>query len=701
MATAAQIPTPWSSPFGATGTRTAIPVAPLAPNSPNASEQGGFPPITLTPIAAGGIAPLGGNFNEAFFRCSSWNQWQSLGGPVGYNSTLSAATTGYPQGALLSAANILGGFWLSSNDNNVTDPDTGGGGWTFVKPASWGAILTGAGTANAITVTLSPAPLSLASVVGSTLKFTVAQANTGPATIAPNGLGTPSLVRSDSSALASGDLATGVVYEGIVVSTSVVQLVGSVASQIASTAPLNLAVDTSVTANLIVATSSPAITYAEGITVRVVPANNNTGATTFNDDGVGPIAVTRPNGAAVVPGDIVAGQAFEGMVVVAAGPVTTLQMLAWPQNAVGAANSITGSAHTYVVADAGKQSRRSNSGSAMVDLLPGATAGALPANWSGTVANTDATALLAIQVGAGSTLTGPGVSNGTIVLGPGQQATFVSTGTNYTCYGSPARAVLRANVTLFFAPSGSGGSDTTSAGITSGSPFLTGTHAYAWAQQFLDLAGFQLTISFVAAAYTTSISCVGQLLGQASPVIFQGAGSGSTSIAITGSSAALSASGGADVQIAAVTLSSTAGNCIFSSGSGTSVTMGTGIVTGAAGGYQLLTNQGGQLFVTTSYSISGGSTLGHFEQFGGQTYVTSGITITFTVASLFFGAFASADFPGGYLSASGITFAGNNASVTGPRFNAQILGAINTNGGGANYFPGNSAGGTSGGGQYV
>jgi hypothetical protein len=45
-----------------------------------------------------------------------------------------------------------------------------------------------------------------------------------------------------------------------------------------------------------------------------------------------------------------------------------------------------------------------------------------------------------------------------------------------------------------------------------------------------------------------------------------------------------------------------------------------------------------------------------------------------------------------------MTFTG---SATGPRYRADSLGLIQTNGAGATYLPGNSAGSTSAGGQYA
>lgn len=70
------------------------------------------------------------------------------------------------------------------------------------------------------------------------------------------------------------------------------------------------------------------------------------------------------------------------------------------------------------------------------------------------------------------------------------------------------------------------------------------------------------------------------------------------------------------------------------------------------------------------------------------------ITITGTPA---FSAYAGAYF-GGILLANGCTFSG---SATGSRYSVSSNAVIFTNGAGANYFPGDSAGSVATGGQYI
>ncbi|QEL21719.1 hypothetical protein FQV39_03345 [Bosea sp. F3-2] len=73
-----------------------------------------------------------------------------------------------------------------------------------------------AGTANALTVTLTPQPASWASLVGAPLNILLTATNTGAATLAINGLsGTKPILRPGGAALVAGDLGAGGILRGI------------------------------------------------------------------------------------------------------------------------------------------------------------------------------------------------------------------------------------------------------------------------------------------------------------------------------------------------------------------------------------------------------------------------------------------------------------------------------------------------------
>ena len=127
------IPSKIPLPFGyaaGSGYINPIPTASqIGINNGRASLHDGFPPDTFTPIAAGGVPPFGGDFNGILNEITSITQWQEAGGNWQYDSAFSTAVGGYPKGAILQSS-TLAGFWVSTAENNTTNPDTGGANWT-------------------------------------------------------------------------------------------------------------------------------------------------------------------------------------------------------------------------------------------------------------------------------------------------------------------------------------------------------------------------------------------------------------------------------------------------------------------------------------------------------------------------------------------------------------------------------------------
>ena len=215
------IPAKFQIPFanGAGPTYITNPIPQPSQSGGHASLNDGFPPICFTPTTAGGIPLWGADTNGILFQISAWARWQSAGGSVSYDATFSAGAGGYPKGALLASSILAGATYLSTADSNATDPETGGAGWTFQAPRVWeGTVWTDTGTPNAMVVTLSPAPASLAQMAGVRFCVRVAGTNTGATTLALNGLAAAAVVGLDGSALAGGQLiATAVaelVYDG-------------------------------------------------------------------------------------------------------------------------------------------------------------------------------------------------------------------------------------------------------------------------------------------------------------------------------------------------------------------------------------------------------------------------------------------------------------------------------------------------------
>ncbi|KXJ63053.1 hypothetical protein AXY46_03280 [Achromobacter xylosoxidans] len=116
-------------PFAQSGTKNTIPVASQIGVTPGAASfTDGFPPLTMTPLAAGGVPPYGADFNGILNFLSSAARWGQAGAGYPYDAAFAAAIGGYPIGAMLQQA-AGGGYWLNLADNNVTNPDTGGANW--------------------------------------------------------------------------------------------------------------------------------------------------------------------------------------------------------------------------------------------------------------------------------------------------------------------------------------------------------------------------------------------------------------------------------------------------------------------------------------------------------------------------------------------------------------------------------------------
>ena len=130
-----------------------------------ASLQLGYPPITFTPLTAGGIAPDGADENGILNQITLWLQWIAGGGAVFYDAAWSTANGGYAKWAVLANAATVGLFWISTVDNNTSDPDTGGANWmafpSFQTASTAADVQAGASGANKDTRPVTPDALAL------------------------------------------------------------------------------------------------------------------------------------------------------------------------------------------------------------------------------------------------------------------------------------------------------------------------------------------------------------------------------------------------------------------------------------------------------------------------------------------------------------------------------------------------------------
>lgn len=127
----AQLVLPWGN--GDSSKTNPIPVPSQQGITPGAASwTDGFPPLCATPVSSGGLPPTKADMNGGLYQMSAVDVWSCAGGGYPYSSAFSTAIGGYPKGARVLKATGLG-YWLSTVDNNTSDPDTGGAGWVSMS----------------------------------------------------------------------------------------------------------------------------------------------------------------------------------------------------------------------------------------------------------------------------------------------------------------------------------------------------------------------------------------------------------------------------------------------------------------------------------------------------------------------------------------------------------------------------------------
>lgn len=124
-----QLPAKWLKPFAADDVaKVEIPLT--SGDATRASQSLGFPPLTMQPPESGGVPPQGEDFNGAMNQVARIVWWKMAGGAIPFDNTwtTNAAIGGYPQGAVITSADLQGS-WISTADNNTNNPDTNGTNW--------------------------------------------------------------------------------------------------------------------------------------------------------------------------------------------------------------------------------------------------------------------------------------------------------------------------------------------------------------------------------------------------------------------------------------------------------------------------------------------------------------------------------------------------------------------------------------------
>ncbi|MES1154983.1 MAG: DUF2793 domain-containing protein, partial [Pseudorhodoplanes sp.] len=246
------------------------------------------------------------------------------------------------------------------------------------------------------------------------------------------------------------------------------------------------------------------------------------------------------------------------------------------------------------------------------------------------------------------------------------------------------REVLAANRTYYVRSDGSDSNNGLS--NTSGGAFATIQHAYDVIVSTLDLGGKTVTIQCNNATFTAGLLISQPWTGGGAIILDLGGGTlSTTSASCVRNNAPLP--GLFTVQNGTLT-TTTSGHGIFNNGVG-AIQVGNSVTFGAvAQTHMQATGTGVSINVLNNTTISGGAQAHYSAQnFGLITDANHTITISASISITNFAATS-----GGSLQAFGNTYSLGGNTVTGARFSSSANGVIFTNGGGANYFPGSSAG---------
>jgi len=322
---ASNIPANFQLPFGNSASGAYIRAIPVASQigitAGAASLTDGFPPVCFADPLAGGVPPSGADFNGILNEITANIRWWGAGGYPKRDATFSAAIGGYPNGAILQSADNTG-YWISTADNNTSDPDANGANWL---PAWFRGMATVAITSADVTLTLTQYARPLINLTGVLTgnrslilppivgEWTVINGTTGAYTVTVKpaaGTGVPALQGALTRVVGNG---TNVYAENAVTATTAVNQSGGSVNA------------TTITASSSILSSSPSagIGYAAGaggvvtqVTSKVndVTLNTLTGRITTSNAALaaGGSAIFNLFNSSISVGDVVIGNVISG-----------------------------------------------------------------------------------------------------------------------------------------------------------------------------------------------------------------------------------------------------------------------------------------------------------------------------------------------------------------------------------------------------
>lgn len=259
--------------------------------------------------------------------------------------------------------------------------------------------------------------------------------------------------------------------------------------------------------------------------------------------------------------------------------------------------------------------------------------------------------------------------------------------------GGGGRERLVANRTYYVRTDGSNSNN--GLANTSGGAFLTIQKAIDTVAG-LDISTYNVTIQVADGTYTTAMLINGAWVGSGTVTILGNTTTPANVILNTTSSDLLQCINGGRITISGAELkTTTSGNCLHAISAG-AITLGSALRFGACATYHMWAELNGVISSNVSYSIVGAAGV-HYASITNGVIKVSGGTVTVTGTPAFSAAFAYVT-RASLLEVIGTTFSG---SATGTRYIVSENSVVFVNAAGATYFPGNAAGSTSGGGQYI
>lgn len=261
------------------------------------------------------------------------------------------------------------------------------------------------------------------------------------------------------------------------------------------------------------------------------------------------------------------------------------------------------------------------------------------------------------------------------------------------------RTPLPAGTTTFYVSTT--GNDTTGNG-SSGAPWATGQHAVNMIQDGYDFDGDAIAlVQFADGTYGNSIILNGPLVGAngTASLVLAGNSGAPTNVFFSTTGPCVAAENGGQMTVQNVKVQSSASDCLVAN---TLAALAySGITFGTAGTFSahVTATLNAVALQNGNCLITGGASTHFHADVTSTVILQNGGTDTVTGTPAFTNAFA-------YATHNGCIDVGNGGysitgAATGNRYSAMALGMIDTNVGGANFFPGSIAGTTATGGQYA